>query len=167
MQVLVLVLTLTSIAVDCPLELLVVGDDSVGWGQLRIDMPLADLEEQLGYDLNFKPVEESPADHALVLAHDRAVWLSFHKADGVWKLAGISILHMARDPDACWPRHALVTLLRQKAPTARYLPSRHDPNSPESENDYPMYAVDDDDEFVVLLKPTQGSVYVGRVSNLD
>ena len=74
---------------------------------------------------------------------------------------------MGHDRQACWSRDALLSALYQNVPNARYLPSRHDPDLLEDENEYPLYFLNEDECIVVLLKPSQGAVFLGHLSILD
>jgi hypothetical protein len=156
-----------SSAATCPLDSLTVDGGSVAWAGFRVGERLVDIQEELGRPLGLEANELDAEKSAEVVVAGRRVSLSFRQ-DGVeWTLSGITLLRIERDNASCWSRVSLLSALKRKAKKERYLPSRHDPEKSEVSNEIPMYALDDANEVVALLKPLEGIIYIGRLDSLD
>jgi hypothetical protein len=168
----VVLLVVGSARANCPIDLLTVGDETAAWSGLRIDAALADVQSALGHPIDLEadpdwPDPDWPALRSNVRVGNRPIQLTFHQVGGVARLSSMWIERIESDNPHCWRRESLVAGLRLAAPNARYLPSRHEPDEPETSNEHPGYALDDRDEVVVILKPSSGTIYVGRLNDLD
>jgi hypothetical protein len=151
----------------CPLSSLTVGPASVGFMGFRIGDALGKVQKSNGSPTALQPEEGLRQASAMVHVAGRPVWLLFRQDGGSWVLSVISLNRTISDSAACWSRDSLVAAVKRKAPGSQYTPSRHNPEQPEASSEHPMYALDSSRQVVVLLKPSQGAVSVGRLEDLD
>lgn len=151
----------------CPMDSLTVTRGSVSFAGFQVGEPVGEIEKNLGRALELQAEEGFPNKSATVVIAGHPVSLSFRQLDGGWVLSTISLRRAASDSPSCWSRDSVVAAVKLKAPKSRYVPSRHAPEQPEAANEYPMYSLDSGKEVVVLLKPAQGSVWVGRLEDFD
>ena len=167
-SILGLLLAVSSAATTCPIDGLGFADGKVAWNGLAIDTPLPEIEKKLGHALEF-PKDPDPFSGRLVrvLVGGHAARLWFHDVEGVPTLSFLNIERTESDPATCWALENLVAAVKTKVPTARYVPSRHEPDVPEEASEHPTYVLDERDDLVVLLKPAHGTIFVGHFSDLD
>jgi hypothetical protein len=151
----------------CPIELLRVSDGTAAWDGLRINSLVEDVQRTVGHPIDLTTDPEWHGLWADVLVGGRHVRLTFHELDGALKLSSMWIGRTDLDDSDCWDRETLIAAFRRAAPKAVYLPSRHQPNQPEASNEYPMYALDERHEVVVMFKLADAVVYMGNLNDLD
>jgi hypothetical protein len=156
-----------SIAVTppCPLEGLWVLPDAVGWAELRIGMSLEEVHAVTGGPLEIRGKDLSEGTGTTM--HGNPLSFGFRRVNGRWGLTSISLLRSPASNSYCWSSAELSRMLKQKVPHSRYLPSRHNPELSERDNETPMFVVHERQQVVVLLKAKEGRVFIGNVSELD
>lgn len=152
---------------SCPLDRLNLGPSTLSWGAFTVGAEHPEVESALGAALDLRSDEESESRYADVRVGERPVVLHFGDVEGAWTLTGLTILAAKEDRADCWTRGALIERVREVAPMARYLRSRHEPDLAEADNDFPMYSLDEGNVRVVLLKLPRREIYVGDLDRLD
>ena len=153
-------------AVPCPIERASFMSGAARWGHLQLGMSQSEVVALVGHPLNLER-DDTSGRHARLSFDGQSIVLTFHMAGEDVTLEGITLIRGADDPDRCWAPDALAKQVRASFPDAKYRPSRHAPELTESENEFPMFSVGGSDDTVILLKPTQGSIFIGKERMLD
>lgn len=151
----------------CPVEQIVVESGVVQWRDVRLGMSQEEVEATVGTSLNRRPSEtHGNVSYAATALSETRVVFWFRYADTSLTLAGVTVKRSPHDAESCWSRDTLVRFVKSTFPQAQYRPSHHARDLSESRNEIPMYSVDGG-ETVVLLKPGQGTLFVGSLKILD
>ena len=167
MLVSTLLLTGLALTAPCPLDPLVSDGTNSHWAGIEMHATVAEIEAKLGERLGVVPDDAMPGYLAELPAAWGSIVLHFEEHAGAERLTGMTMQGPDEAANECWSRKALIAAVKERAPKARYQPSRHDPDVAEADNAYPIYLLSREPDVVVLLKPGYRTAYFGLLRALD
>lgn len=132
-------------------------DGAPAYGDLRLGMTVEEAAKAL--DTELVTAEEAidigvkGLRTATVTYRGRDVKLSFAENDGPLALATIYVARTDHDSHVTWWRSTLLEHVKDALPGLTYLPSRHDPETEETDRDMPFYTIPGKPDVLVILEP--------------